>query len=255
MNITSNKQKEERLRQYTVVCLGASIVRGQVSYNFINILNQRMADGGFKFINKGFPGDQAYNLLMRIDSIAQYMPDFVIILIGTNDVTAALNPGLARISRLTRKFPQPPSVEFYRENMKEIVKDIKEKTQANIALISLPVLGENLTSIYNQGIKEYNTVLKELADQDRIAYLPVYERQEEHLKKIQKHPGRSYGDDGMLPIKALARHFLLRQSFDVIARKNHYLLLTDGIHMNSLGAAIIADEVELYLRFNTMNNQ
>lgn len=243
------------MKTHTVVCLGASIVRGQVSYDFINILNKRMANDGFRFANKGFPGDQAYNLLMRIDSIIQYMPEFIIILIGTNDVTAALNPRLARLSQITRKYPESPSAEFYRENMKKIIKDLKEKTSAKIALISLPILGEDLTSIYNQHTKKYNAILKELADQDQVAYLPVYERQEDYLNKIQNHPGRSYGDDGMLSIKALARHFLLRQSFDVISKKNHFLLLTDGIHMNSLGATFIADEAELFLRFHTMNNQ
>jgi len=52
----------------------------------------------------------------------------------------------------------------------------------------------------------------------------------------------------MLSIKALARHFLLRQSFDEISRKHHFALLTDGIHMNSRGAAFIADEIEAFLR-------
>jgi len=40
---------------------------------------------------------------------------------------------------------------------------------------------------------------------------------------------------------------LLRQSFDEISRKHHFLLVTDGIHMNSRGATFIADEIESFL--------
>jgi lysophospholipase L1-like esterase len=38
------------------------------------------------------------------------------------------------------------------------------------------------------------------------------------------------------------------QSFDEISKKNGFLLVTDGIHMNSRGAAIIADQIESFLR-------
>ncbi len=130
--------------KHIVVCLGASMVRGQVSYNFVNLLDQRMAEDGFQFINAGVAGDQAYNVLMRLDSVIDYQPDFVIILVGTNDVTATLSPTLARISRLTRRFPQPPSAEFYKYNMLRIINSLKEKTSAEIALVSLHDLGEDL---------------------------------------------------------------------------------------------------------------
>jgi lysophospholipase L1-like esterase len=234
--------------KHIVVCLGASMVRGQVSYNFVNLLEQRMAEDGFQFINAGVAGDQAYNVLMRLDSVIDYQPDFVIILIGTNDVTATLSPTLARISRLTRRFPQPPSAEFYKYNMLRIINTLKEKTSAKIALVSLPVLGEDLESIPNQCIKDYNALLKEIADEEQVSYLPVYELQEEYLKEVQQGSGRPYGSGGMLSIKALVRHYLLRQSFDEISRKHHFLLVTDGIHMNSRGATFIADEIESFLR-------
>jgi lysophospholipase L1-like esterase len=230
-----------------VVCLGASLVRGQVSYNFVELLSQRMAEDGFRFINAGVAGDQAYNVLMRLDSVINDQPDFIIVLVGTNDVTATLSPALARLSRLTRKFPQPPSAEFYRDNMLGIVRQLKERTSATIALISLPILGEDLESIPNQRIKEYNDILKDIAEREQIGYLPVYERQEEYLRKVQKGNGRRYEGGGMLSIKALACHYLLGQSFDEISGKNRFLLVTDGIHMNSLGAAFIADEIESFL--------
>lgn len=238
----------KNVNKHIVVCLGASMVRGQVSYNFVNLLAQRMAEDGFQFINAGVAGDQAYNVSMRLDSVIDYQPDFVIILVGTNDVTATLSPTLARISRLTRKFPQPPSAEFYRYNMLSIIKILKEKTSAKIALVSLPVLGEDLESIPNQRIREYNALLQEIADEEQVGYLPVYELQEGYLREAQQGSGRPYESGGMLSIKALARHYLLRQSFDEISRKHHFLLVTDGIHMNSRGAAFIADEVESFLR-------
>jgi lysophospholipase L1-like esterase len=234
--------------KHIVVCLGASIVRGQVSYNFVNLLDKRMTGDGFQFINAGVPGDQAYNVSMRLDSVIDHQPDFVIILVGTNDVTATLSPTLARISRLTRRFPQPPSARFFQHNMLRIIRTLKEKTTARIALISLPVLGEDLESIPNQRIREYNALLKEIADGEKVSYLPVCELQEEYLRKVQQASGRPYESGGMLPIKALVRRYFLRQSFDEISRKHHFLLVTDGIHMNSRGAQFIADEIESFLR-------
>jgi lysophospholipase L1-like esterase len=233
--------------KHLVVCLGASMVRGQVSYNFVDLLEQRMAGDGFQFINAGVAGDQAYNVLMRLDSIIDYQPDFVIILVGTNDVTATLSPTLARISRLTRRFPQPPSAEFYKYNMVRIVNMLKEKTSAKIALVSLPVLGEDLESTPNQRIRDYNALLKEIANEEQVGYLPVHELQEEYLRKAQETGGRPYESGGMLSIKALVRHYLLRQGLDEISRKHDFLLLTDGIHMNSRGATLIANEVESFL--------
>jgi lysophospholipase L1-like esterase len=234
-----------------VVCLGASMVRGQVSCNFVRLLDQRMAENGFKFINAGVAGDQAYNVLVRLDSVVAYRPDFIIILVGTNDVTATLSPALGRISRLTRRFPQPASAEFYQSNMLQIVKTLKERTTARIALVSLPVLGEDLESIPSQRIREYNALLREIANEEQVGYLPVSELQEEYLRKVQRRSGRPYESGGMLSIKALARHYLLRQSFDEISRKHHFLLLTDGIHMNCRGATFIVEEVESFLLANT----
>ena len=234
--------------KHIVVCLGASMVCGQGSYNIVNLLDQRMTEDGFQFINAGVAGDQAYNVLMRLDSVIDYQPDFVIILVGTNDVTATLSPTLARISRFTRRFPQPPSAEFYKYNMLRIINTFKERTSAKIALVSLPVLGEDLESIPNQRIKDYNALLKDIADEKQVGYLPVYELQEEYLSEVQRGSGRPYESGGMLSIKAVARHYLLRQSFDEISRKHHFLLVTDGIHMNSRGATFIADEIEAFLR-------
>jgi lysophospholipase L1-like esterase len=235
----------------TVLCLGASIVQGKVSSSFVDILSRRMGKDGFRFINAGVAGYQSYNILLNLESAIGIGPDFIFILVGTNDVTAALNPGISGLARLTNKTPQPPSAQFYRDNMLEVVKTLKEKTSAKIALVSIPPLGEDLDAPPNQRIREYNELLKEIATEEQVSYLPVYEKQEEYIKSNLQTGGRPF-KGGIIPsLELLVRHFMLGQSFDTISRKKGYLLLTDGIHMNSRGAAFIAEAVESFLRINT----
>jgi lysophospholipase L1-like esterase len=233
-----------------VICLGASIVRGQVSTNFVNLLNQRMYKYGFRFINAGVNGDLAYNVLMRLDPVVDKQPDFIVILVGTNDVIGSLVPRMAEWYRRVKKLPILPTEQWYRDNMREIVQYLKENTRAKIALASLPVLGENLTSTFNKTISAYNVHLKEIAIQEQIGYLSVHERQEEYLTKTQPI-GRDFESEGRLTRGLLIRHYLLRQSFDTISRKYGYVLVTDGIHMNSRGASFIVEEIESFLLTNT----
>jgi lysophospholipase L1-like esterase len=233
-----------------VVCLGASIVRGQVSTNFVNLLNQRMYKHGFHFTNAGVNGDLAYNVLTRLNTVVDKQPDFIIILVGTNDVIGALVPKMANWYRRAKKLPILPTEQWYRDNMLKIVQYLKENTRAKIALASLPVLGENLMSTFNKTISAYNVHLKGIAIQEQIGYLPVHERQEEYLTRTQP-AGRDFESGGRLTRGLLIRHYLLRQSFDTISKRYGYVLVTDGLHMNSRGAYFIVEEIESFLLTNT----
>ncbi len=225
-------------------------MRGQISSNFIDVLAERMKKDGYRFVNQGVAGYEAYNVLADLDAAINLKPDYVVVLVGTNDVTATLSPTIAWLSRLTKKISQPHTAQFYRETILQIVRTLKEKTSAKIGLISLPILGEDLESPPNQRIREYNALLKEITIQEQARYLPVYERQEEYLKNNQHEAGRTFESGIKSSIMLLIRHYILRQSFDTISQKNGYMLVTDGIHMNSRGATFIAEEIESFLREN-----
>ncbi len=235
-----------------VVCIGASIVRGLFGVSFVPILTRRMSREGFRFVNAGVGGQTAGDVLARLEGIVAQQPDCAVILVGTNDVTAALYPRLSKISlaRLNGRSRQSPSAESYRQNMVRIVKLLGERTAARIALVSLPVLGEALASQHNEYVRAYNAILNEIASHEDIAYIPAHEAQEKYLKSARPEGGLPFEPGRMLGLKLLWRHYLLRQSLDDISARNGYLLLTDGMHLNTRGAAIIADQVEAFLRAN-----
>jgi lysophospholipase L1-like esterase len=231
-----------------VVCVGDSHVLGQFGINFVEILRQRMSADGYHFVNAGENGDLAYNVLMRLDAVVAQKPDFVVTLVGTNDVNATLGGRAARFYRLTKRIRQTPCLEWYRDNMVGIVGLLKERTTARIALASPPVLGEALSSLPNERVRAYSGALKEIAAQEQVAYVPLFERQEQYLRELQRTGGRPHNANDMLFWKSVLRHFLLRRNFDTISRENGFLLTIEGIHLNSEGAGIAADEVERFLR-------
>jgi hypothetical protein len=52
--------------------------------------------------------------------------------------------------------------------MLRIIHTVKERTSAKIDLVPLPVLGEDLESMSNHLIKDYNALLKDIADEEQV---------------------------------------------------------------------------------------
>ena len=223
-------------------------MRGQVSINFVDMLRDRLNDEGFRFSNAGVNGDLAYNVLTRLDVVISQQPDFVIILVGSNDVNATLTTHMARRYRLWKRLPEVPQPQWYEANMVRIVRLLKERTSARIAVTSCPVLGENIASLANQRVRAYSTLLMKIAIQEGVTYLPVHEHQEQYLREVGRAEGRPHDADSMLMWTSLFRHYVLRQDFETIAEENGFLLTTEGLHLNRRGAAIVADVIEAFLR-------
>jgi lysophospholipase L1-like esterase len=102
-----------------VVCLGASMVHGRVGVNFVDLLSRRLPESESKlvFVNAGVNGDTSYHARRRLDSVIACNPDYVIILVGTNDVICTLNPDSWRMYKGEKRLPVQPTVELYRDNL------------------------------------------------------------------------------------------------------------------------------------------
>jgi lysophospholipase L1-like esterase len=226
-----------------VLFLGASITQGLVSSNYVRMLKKWLGTRHYKFINQGVAGFESYNVLKRLDKAIKSKPDYVILLVGTNDVISSLDPELAKLSRKLKKIPHEPTLQNYSKNITHIVQKFRKQTEANMAIASLPVLGENLDSVENRSMAAYNGELLKISQREDVPYLPVNEKQTSFLKRELDGRGKDYIRSQKLAYSSLLKHYLLFRSFDAISRTNGYLLLTDGIHQNSLGAKFIAEEI------------
>ena len=231
-----------------ILFLGASITRGMISKSYAKMLQEKIGTKQYKFINHGVAGYESYNVLKKLNKAIETNPDYVILLVGTNDVLSSLDPKLAELSKKLKHIPHEPTVNHYFNNITSIVKKLNQETQSKIAIASLPVVGENLDSIENKTISEYNAELKKIAENENIAYLSVHEKQKNYLINEINGKGKDYIRNTKIAFKSLFLHYLLFLSLDTISRKNGYLLLTDGIHQNSLGAKFIADEIEDFIK-------
>jgi lysophospholipase L1-like esterase len=230
-----------------ILFLGASITQGKISESYIKILKNTLNTKEYKYINQGVAGYESYNVFMKLNKAIITKPDFVVLLLGTNDVLSSLDPKLAELTRKIKHIPHEPSLFHYSTNITNIVKELKLKTNSKIAIASLPVIGENLESIENRTISEYNNELKKIAERENVAYLPVYEKQKNFLINLNGGKGKDCINSTKMAFRSLFLHYLLFIKLDTISKKNGFLLLVDGIHQNSVGAKFIADEVERFI--------
>lgn len=231
-----------------VVLAGASVTRGSMSQSYVELLEQQLGSR-FQFANAGRNGDLAYNLAERLDPVVALRPDIVVLQIGTNDVNASLSPEAAASYQRLKKLPVLPTREFYRENLVRIVKRLRTDAQPRLAILSLPVMGEDLASVENAHVRDYNEVIREVAGAEGLTYLPLYESMAEVLEKTPSpHPTQPASS---LIAKSMLKHYLLGRSYDAIGQGNGYQLLSDGIHLNSKGAALVADRIEAFLTAKT----
>jgi lysophospholipase L1-like esterase len=232
----------------TVVCVGNSITHGQVSYNYVNILSDRLSGDGYQFVNAGINGNLVYNVVNRLDMIIRCDPDYVTVLIGTNDVNASLSQKNSARYMKDMALPEKPNAEFFRKNVKELISKLKRRTNAKIAILSLPPIGEEINHIAYQRTKEYSGIILDVAQENNVDYLPLHEKITEYLLAEDHRPRLSY-DNGFrrIMIKGIFSHFLLGTSFDKIATNNGFLIVTDFLHLNHRGAKMVADLIKNWI--------
>ena len=230
-----------------VVCLGDSHTHGRVGADWVAGVQRRMGMEGWLFVNAGHNGDLAWNLAQRLDPVIACDPDHAIILVGSNDLMAACHPDDAAEYVENHGLPRTPGIDWYEEQLREIVHRLKEATRAKIILCTLPPLGESVDPEVAGRHAAHNAIIGMLGRVERLTVLPLHRVL---AREIEKAPGPPYipGDRRGPILRALVSRYLRGRSWDEAGRAQGYSVLTDGIHLGDKAAQVLAGMVEAHLR-------
>ena len=235
-----NRQQIDHTKK-VIVCFGDSNTHGNVSYNWVNDLSSQLID--YQIFNAGINSDLTYTLLRRIDDVIACKPDFITILIGTNDVNSTMHLKMEKryqqLGRIDKVIS--PNFEDFKKNYIEIIHQLKQKTKAKIAIMSLPVMGEDLSHEANLRADKYSDFIKQLATDKQVSYLPVREKQKEFLLKNPKPLKHSFEETYKLLNFSVISHYLLGKTWDEITTKHGFQLTPDNLHQNSIAGGMIRD--------------
>lgn len=224
-----------------VVFLGDSITAGEVSSDWVSLIGGAHPD--WRCENAGVNGDLAWNLRQRVSTALRGNPCVVVVLVGTNDVACEASPALLERLKRTQRLPREfdPSETTFIENVRAIMREIRATSTARVIVVEIPPLGEDVDSVVNRRVSEYNAALHRLAEGERVVCLPLFERLVAELPEGHRPQPYSYRKAPML--LARFQRSILGRSWDEISRRNGLVVLTDWVHLNDLGAAILADLV------------
>ncbi|MBI9047153.1 MAG: SGNH/GDSL hydrolase family protein [Anaerolineaceae bacterium] len=231
-----------------VLCIGDSITHGVLSCNYVDILKDRLGEEDFLFINAGINGDTSWNILQRLEKIIQCEADIIVILIGTNDTnTPHRGKQFQKRVLMTKKLPQIPDETWFRNNLAQILKTLKKETNASLAILSLPTIGEDLSDLMYSKTTSASAIIHETAREYQIKYLPLHENMSSVLNQKPTTNPPPVEQMEQIMMTSTFKHTVLGKDFDTISSKINFQYHSDHLHLNCKGAAMIADLIEPFI--------
>jgi len=233
-----------------VVCLGDSLTRGNLSADWVAELRQRLTSGEESrkaVINAGVNMQCVKNVLNRLDEVIACRPSHVTVLVGTNDLKAMESSVEGWLYRVFGKIPKVPTIEEYERDLQEI-RDRLLAAGACVALVSPPVLGEDINCVANQRAAAFAATVRNvaLAGGERCTYLPLFE---ETSAKLPNNGGRPY--DGMrffwwLCLLCFDIH-LLKRDLAEVQRERELGVTVDLVHLGPQAASSLVEMTESFV--------
>ncbi len=226
-----------------VLCLGDSITHGHLGSDWTDLLANR----GLTVVNGGINGELAWNVVQRLDRALACRPDVVTVLIGANDALAAHDQASGRRYVKMVNLPRLPDLEWFEENLRLLVRRLREESGARIALMTLAPVGEDPGAPIAFLIGECNAIISRVAEELGVELLPLHDRLAALLPESSGVPRPGYvpGTRSMLRmVSAGALHYLLGMSWDRIAARRGLTLTVDLIHLSDRAGSVVAGLVE-----------
>lgn len=226
------------------VCLGDSLTHGAVSCNYADLLSRDPELKDYVFVNEGINSRLAYNLLKISDRVVALKPDYIFILIGTNDLKGSLSEEEYGYYNDIWNLPRKPTRQWFADNYRQLVHILKASTDAKIVLISIPPLGEDTESAPFKLAVDYSRLIREIAARNGVSYIPFNEILSGELIRGGNKNARPYSRDQWFMYSAILQRHLLRRDWSAISDDRGLRFLTDNIHLNERGGKILAARIK-----------
>lgn len=247
-----------------LVCLGDSLTHGKVSDNWTTKIPAQIA-AKMKFdppkeqdfmdpvwvVNAGQNSITSWVVLQeRLQSAMACYPDYLMIMIGTNDVLSMFSPVASKDKVKAFNLPEAPSMPVLRRNLAAIVEFItKASPKTEIGLCTLPPMGENLGSPANKLIKEANAIIHSFQDTGKCTVLEVGERLQSEI--VQKNQGGKNAPSpmmmGVFLMICTPLHYLFGISWKAMTFLSKGSISHDALHLNEDGGDVVVDVVVEWL--------
>lgn len=251
-----------------LVCIGDSLTHGRVSADWTTLIPPKIStkmqwDPPKKapftdplwVVNCGQNSICSHTILQeRLPFSLACYPDFVCIMIGSNDCISTYFGGSVANGYVNKwKLPEVPSMAGLKRNINGIVDFIIQSSiKTQIGLCTLPPLGENLNHPANQIIKQANEIIRSVAEahSERCSIIPINERLCDAI--VQRNNGgknaSSIDKFTLLASIMVPLYHLFGISWKTLAGTlGGNCVLFDTLHFNEDGADIVADTVVEWL--------
>ena len=232
--ISSNNTKP------VVVCCGDSITHGHIGYDWVSSL--RNIDKSKVYINAGINADLTWNLNQRIHDIIKHDPDYVTILIGTNDAI-----GSQKIKHIqdyyvsTKGLPRLPHIDWYASELEKFIIDIQSKTNAKIAISTLSWLGEQSEAEIIKVVRSHNNIIRDLSAKYNLKLIDLFKEFDQIIDINNSVPYTTTEWRRLRGLRAVILHYVFGWSWNRIGRKYKLKLLCDHIHLNEKAGVMLEE--------------
>lgn len=222
-----------------ILFLGDSITEGIPGTSYFEILKGRLIN--HQLINLGKGGDTVISLNQRVKTI-QFPSDtkLIFLCVGVNDIFVKVSKSYPIIKRVLKQ-PWAKNCDEFRYFFHNTLEYLSDKTKKVVVIPPL-LIGEDIDNVWNS---ELDGLIEEIHDSLRdfqnIEYLDIRKEFITYLKgkSISKYVPRS-------AVRVLIDAITLKtpKMVDEKSSERGLYLTLDGVHPNSLGAKMIADDIE-----------
>ena len=228
-----------------VVLIGDSLTHGNVQPSWVNSMRKKMGEN-FEFINAGINGETTNDVLNRINEILACNPNIATLLIGNNNL-------MGSFERNERNYKKSKQVEWsingFEKEYRMIVKKLIENN-IKLAVSSLMSYGEEIGSDEFERTREYSKIIKKIADEFSLYYIPLFEEIEKYLiEKGGKTNLPKIENDSLIMLQNfMVKKILLKQSWDKISTNSRFKVTLDHIHFNNYSANLMESMVSEFIK-------